>query len=552
MTNFNTRSVPLFYSYTIDAKEKEKLDNYLSLISSSGVLKLFKSDTDPFIGGRPPFNPLNLFSTILYGFAFGSSSLRDIEEACKYDLRFIYLMNFEQPTYVSISNFINKQIIPNREKIFSLITLAIANKSGVDIKEDCFIDGTKIEADANKYKFVYKPTTFHIKLSNKIINLLKLLEIDRDIPNGDIIPSSYIALKVVEFSTIIDKQTDDKLKKIQIRQLNSLKDYLSKSIEYEEKERICGPNRNSYYKTDKDATAMCLKEDYYSGLGSNMHAAYNCQVMVAKGLIVTYLSSQSRNDFKDFVPVIKRYNSFYNCFPKRICADSGYGSYENYKYLKENNIENYVKSPSWEGNVSGRNPDSFRLKDDETIVCLNGHEGKKVNIDYRHPKRQEAVFFKVVGWKECPFSSYCKRYQKNKDEDYKIFEVVINHIKLKEEAENNLLSIKGIEMRVNRSIQAEGAIGVVKQDMNYTRSRRTTIEKVDSEYMLTFLGYNLRKLFRYYDGNLKLDFWKCPQNIEPEKFKKPSAKRLSNKINKKKQKSVNQESKSSYKYKRNR
>ena len=71
-----------------------------------------------------------------------------------------------------------------------------------------------------------------------------------------------------------------------------LSQYLMKSLEYEEKETICGENRNSYYKTDHDATAMCLKDDYYSGLGSNMHAAYNTQILVSNGFIVSDYDSQ--------------------------------------------------------------------------------------------------------------------------------------------------------------------------------------------------------------------------------------------------------------------
>ena len=72
---------------------------------------------------------------------------------------------------------------------------------------------------------------------------------------------------------------------------------------FKKKEEICG-DRNSFYKTDKDATAMCLKEDYYSGLGSNMHAGYNIQIIVSKGIILDYYVGQERNDFYAFIPSI--------------------------------------------------------------------------------------------------------------------------------------------------------------------------------------------------------------------------------------------------------
>ena len=108
---------------------------------------------------------------------------------------------------------------------------------------------------------------------------------------------------------------------------------------------------------------------------------------------------------------------------------------------------------------------------------------------------------------------------KNKDEDFKIFEVTIQLQKYIQESEENLLSIEGIEMRVNRSSQVEGAFGVIKQDFQYERFRRRSLPKVSLEFMLVCLGYNIRKLFKYYDGNAKFDYWKVPENITPENLR---------------------------------
>ena len=138
---------------------------------------------------------------------------------------------------------------------------------------------------------------------------------------------------------------------------------------------------------------------------------------------------------------------------------------------------------------------------------------------------------------------------KDKTQDYKYFEVSQDLQKYIQEAEENLLSPKGIEMRVNRSSQVEGAFGVIKQDFLYERLRRTLLPKVSTEFMLVCLGYNIRKLFRFYSGNAKFEYWKAPEGLQPESFKKPSAKRLSNRANKKKNKSLNEEAKSNYNYK---
>ena len=85
-------------------------------------------------------------------------------------------------------------------------------------------------------------------------------------------------------------------------------------------------------------------------------------------------------------------------------------------------------------------------------------------------------------------------------------------------------------MRVNRSSQVEGAFGVIKQDFQYERFRRRSINKVSAEFMLVCLGYNVRKLFKHFNGEAKFNYWKAPDNIQTETFKKPSAKRLSKKL----------------------
>ena len=484
------------------------------------------------MGGRPSYNPYNLLAAIIYCFAFSKASLRDIEDNCKYDLRLIYIMNNQIPSYKTIGNFINKIVVPNRIKIFALITNQIFKECKLNM-DKAYIDGTKIEANANKYKFVWKPTTFHINLTKKIIIILSKYGLNKDLPNNEILSSQIIAKKITEF---YNKYCQINLELVENKEykkdLKLLSEFLNKSLEYEEKERICGPNRNSYYKTDKDATAMCLKSDYYSKLGTNMHAAYNIQICVANGLITSYLTTQSRTDFNDFIPLLNRHYSMYSDYPKNICADAGYGILCNYRYLNINGINNFIKHSSWDGNVTGRNPSRYILINEKEIKCLNGNSGFITN-DNMKSRKKENKLFKITGCNNCNFRFYCKRYMKKKDEDYRYFEVDIALQKYIFESEQNLKSKVGIEMRVNRSSQVEGAFGVIKQDMNYNRFRRVSIEKVETEFMLTALGYNVRKLFKYYNNVDCFTYWKAPENLSEEKFKKPSYKRLTNKVNKK-------------------
>lgn len=555
MKYISTKQSFLIPSLTTDCKETRKIDKYLSFLEVSGIFEFYhqeyiKKGFNPKEGGRPPVNPYDLIALILYAFAFGKASLREMEDLCKFDLRAIYIMNYETPNYVTIGNFINDFFVPHRHKIFALLTRSLFTELNLSM-DDAFLDGSKFEADANKFKFVWKPTTFHQRLNKKVFDLMKKYELIRGINENEMISAVTIADKTTELTKKFENVDLELKENKQLKKdLNQLWEYLYKSLEYEEKERICGPHRNSYYKTDHDATAMTLKTDYYSGLASNMHAAYNVQIMVSYGLISAYLATQSRSDINDFIPIIQRYYLFYGQYPKRLCADAGYGSLSNYTFLKTHHIENYVKYKTWEGNISGKSPSQYEINDDDSITCLNGIIGKKINIPHRHPKNEAATFYRIEGCKACSFKEYCKRFMKKEalEDNYKIFEVVPDLQHYIKESETNLLSVTGIEMRVNRSIQVEGAFGVIKQDMAYTRFRRTTLEKIETEFMLVCCGYNIRKLFKYYSGNAKLKYWKAPKNIQAERKKKPSAKRLSKKASNRKEKSLNQKAKN-YKYK---
>lgn len=526
MPYFNMRKSFLLPSFDLEVKEQEKIERFLQLLDDSGVGKVISTyvkNTTPF-GGRLGYNYYHLFATTLFGFAFTRCTLRTLADACKYDLRFIFLMNQERPIYSKFCDFINKVIVPNEEEIFALITMQIAKEMSLNM-EDAFMDGTKFEANANKYNFVWKPTTHHKKLTckaNEIITKYSLFD-------------SYREEEFIRSNTLAHAMTNLQLKRDTLDSITysntekALVGLLEKTLEYEDKDAIIGPDRMSYYKTDKDATAMALKADYYAGLGTHMHAAYNVQILVIQGVIFSYHVSQSRTDMNLFIDVMNKFYRSYGLFPKRICADAGYGTLDNYRYLHQHHIENYVKHPSWEGNKSARNPDAFYLNEDDSITCLNGCVGYEVNLAYRHPKKSEAVFYKIEGCQHCNWMPYCKRFMGRQDDNFKVFEIVKDLERYKYQSQANLCSPKGIELRVNRSIQVEGVFGIVKQDYGYLRFRRRGLDKVSTESMLNYLGFNLAKLFRYYETRKLNTFWIAPSELKTESFRKPSWKRLAKK-----------------------
>ena len=155
MPYFNTKQLGLFSSYQLNKKEEEKLNRFLLFLENSGVGELIHRECykDHSKGGRPPYNYYNLFAASIYAFSKHPGTLRKIEESFKYDVRFMYLMDNENPSYAKIGEFLNNLFVKFHHKIYSLLVNQFIKETGINI-DDCFLDGTKIEANANKYKFV--------------------------------------------------------------------------------------------------------------------------------------------------------------------------------------------------------------------------------------------------------------------------------------------------------------------------------------------------------------------------------------------------------------
>ena len=508
-------------------EELKKIDKFMIVLEKSGVSKIIRTvkQKNKVCKGRLGYNPYNLFATIIYCFSKFKGTLRDIEDKCIFDIRVNYIMEGNVPDHSVIGDFINNYILPNQYEIFTIINKQIIIELNLNI-DNVYDDGTKIEANANKYKFVWKPKKYHQKLDLKIKEFISNIAPNAIFEKDDLIKSNI-------FNGILNNYV--KAENINIYDIpigrghkKTLKEknyilgfkYLTKLLEYEEKEEICGKNRNSYYKTDKDATAMVLKEDYYSKLSHDFHAGYNIQVMVSSLLILMYGVFQDRADYYTFIPMNDRFKKHYGFYPKNECADAGYGIYINYEYIRKHNIGNYVKYQSWQGESSGKHPRLFRVNEDGNVICLNSIVGEEYSAR-THSRIKNGKFLIFKGCNNCNYSYKCKEYisNKNKEKDFRIKEISIEYELFKDEAKENLLSPKGIELRINRSIQVEGTFGQIKQNMSYDRIRRRGIDKVSCEIMLMCLGVNIRRLFNSFDNNsFKNNCWNTPDNLQSEIF----------------------------------
>ena len=497
--------LPLFLSDCLDL-----LDPVLTFDRLMGGIDLNKYLTDipEYTTGRLRYNPVNMLKTVLFGFmTSGYCSLRELEDNCKVNIRFMYLMDHQTPSYRTFGYFINEILQDKIENIFNDINHAIFNDEHVDLQH-LYIDGSKFEANANKYTWVWKKATekFRYKLYEKIT--AEIEEINAEIAwsgvqittNPEYVPDylneiveQLVLLWELDTSTFV--YGSGKRKSKEQRHYEHLTTFCQKLQEYIQKIEICGPNRNSYSKTDNSATFMRIKTDYMGN--DQLLPAYNVQIGVADEYIAVVDVNHYRSDMDCFVPLMEHFKQTYGFYPKYPVADAGYGSYNNYIFCEQNGIEKYMKFPMFKKETKDQKYHedpfravNFRIDEQGVMRCPNDkafHFLYRKNVRGNQYGRKEELY-------ECedcsgrPYAEKCKKTDKNRT-------VRINQelTSMHQEVIENLESIHGALLRMNRSIQAEGTFGIMKNDRWYKRIVRRGINSVKLEVLLVAIGHNLHK-----------------------------------------------------------
>ena len=458
--------------------------------------------------GRLRYNPVNMLKTVLFGFMdSGYCSLRDLEDKCKVNLRFMYLMDRETPSYRTFGYFINEILSDSVEEIFADINRAIFEEEHVDLQH-IYIDGSKFEANANKYSWVWKKATekSRYRLYKKITELIEIINEElawsgREISTNTEYVPAYLDEIAEQYAMLwqLDEKTfvrgKGKHKSNQQRHYEWLRQYADKLREYVEKIDICGPDRNSYSKTDHSATFMRIKTDYMGN--DQLLPAYNVQIAVADEYIAMVDVNHYRSDMDCFIPLMERFNKTYGLYPKYPVADAGYGSFNNYLYCEQKGMEKYMKFAMFKKETEDKNyrenpfrAENFPIDKEGLMRCPNG---KAFILQYRqHVKgnaygRQEEVY-RCEDCSGCPYVEKCKKTEGNRT-------VRINRelTAMHREVIQNLECIHGALLRMNRSIQAEGTFGIIKHDRWYKRIVRKGIDSVRLEVLLVSIGHNLYK-----------------------------------------------------------
>lgn len=496
--------LPLDYDFLIEKDDPVRM--FVEVMEGENLGKYIKKSSDL---GRTGYNRFTLLEIILFAFMENIRTLRGIEKACKTDIRFMWLSKSERPSHTTLANFINNDLNENIEKIFIEINKVFIKKLKIDTSK-LYIDGTKIEAYANKYTFVWKKATisFKNKLIAKISTTLNDLNLfmDQSLQSetyeirDDYSPDFLIEI-IQKLQEFIDKNNiqivfgKGKHKHQSQRLRDKFQNYYDYMLKYIEIIDTCGDNRNSYSKTDKDATFMHLKEDYMKN--GQLKPAYNLQIGVSNGYILSLGVYQDRDDVGTLKPFLENYKRQYGFYPKYPVGDSGYGSLSNYLYLERNNMELYTKYAMYskEKDNGGNFIDKFETIDDNTIRCPNN---RNLNFIYtkinRRNRELNDYVYECEDCSGCPFEKVCKKNTIQKERNRR---VSINYEwkKLRLKVLQNLSTDFGNQLKINRSIQVEGAFGVIKEDMKYQRLHRRSKKKAEIEFYLVAIAYNLRKYY---------------------------------------------------------
>lgn len=454
-------------------------------------------------GRKPVVNPLTMLQILIFCYSEGITSSRDIEKSCRYDVRVKYLLDGQiAPDHATINRY-RQKLEPLIKDVFEQNVNVLLEEGHIDLSS-LYVDGTKIEAYANKYTFVWKKAVLknQEKLRVKIIKELGLLE-SLDIKSVKQCLSyvfNELGKKVEKIEFVYGKGK----RKTQIQRDYELYESWIKRMEaYETHLQIMG-ERNSYSKTDHDATFMRMKEDHM--LNGQLKPAYNIQFASSGQFIVGAYGSHHPSDMHTLPLFLDELYPRYDKYLKRIVCDSGYESIENYTYLDERDLESYIKPSNYEVSKK-RNYKKDISKRENMIYDENGDfyicaNGKKLTRQKDSHRTRSSGFkeilrtYKCFECESCPYQKLCNKYSKSDNPQTKSLSFNAEFIKYREISYENITSCEGIDERLNRSIQSEGMFSKLKEGLSYNRFRHRGLDAVICDIHLIALGMNLNQLHR--------------------------------------------------------
>lgn len=401
-------------------------------------------------------NPITLFEILVFAYMNNKYSSREIEAACKTDIRFMWLLNGEAaPSDSMITRFTRGHLAGTIEGLFYQFVEKLHEMGEVKFK-NLFVDGTKIEAYANKYTFVWKKAVEKNleRLKKKIDSILPVIAERYGIIKDATLEECYeVLMRQAQWVELVFAVGKGKHKTQLQRDIEALREFIDKKEEYYTHLGKFG-NRNSYSKTDVDATFMHMKDDYMRN--GQLKPGYNIQIGVESEYIVGLGAFSNRSDVGTLIPFLNRLSSHTSMRYERIVADAGYESSENYLYLDENGY--MISTRYYSNDKCGRCPHKSKCHKSQ-----NGYRTVRVNqtLNEYRPKVLEA-----------------------------------------------LTGDEGVLLRMNRSIQVEGVFGVLKEDFGFRRFLTKGKRNIETQFFLLAFAFNIKKLCnRIKKGRIGLDLF---------------------------------------------
>jgi transposase len=472
-------------------------------------------------GGTSSYHPQMLLKVLVYAYCKKIYSSRKIAAALRENIHFMWLSGGNQPDFRTINDFRGSRMKGVIDQVFAEVLEYLIETGHIKL-EHYFVDGTKIEADANKHKVVWakRKERYQKRVREQIQELLRQIEQanaeeqaeygDEDLEerggsNSGELNSERLKRRIEELNQRLREDNQPKQPtRAQHQALKKLSnDCLPRREKYEQQTEVLA-GRSSYSKTDPDASCMRMKEDR----GAEKpwpKPAYNVQAGTEGQFIVGFSVHSRAGDTACLIPHLEQVRTnLAGRLPEKVVADAAYGSEENYAYLEQHGVENFLKyNTFYQDTHAYRNPeilrahqfraenfvydphsDTFRCPADETLYFQYTSRYTTDN-GYLSQRR----LYECFACADCPVRSQCTRAQGNRK-----IRISFRLLQYRQQARQNLTSEEGQRLRAARSTEVETVFGHQKHNMGFRRFHLRGLDKVKTEWGLVSIAHNLQKL----------------------------------------------------------
>jgi transposase len=459
-------------------------------------------------GGTSAYHPKMMLKVIVYAYTQRIFSSRRIAKALRENVHFMWLSGMNRPDHRTINRFRGEVMKSVIDEVFYGVLEQLLDRGLINL-ENYFVDGTTIEANANRYSYVWRKNTERYKAGlqekvRKLLDEIDELEAAEEEQYGDEDLEEVGEGKEIDIEEMkaAARRINERLKADpKNKALKNAKKELENKIipnaeKYEQQEKTY-KGRNSYSKTDEDATFLRMKEDR---MGGQAKAGYNIQMGTENQFVIGYSIHQRAGDTSCLKEHMETLYDELGEYPETITADAGYGSEENYAYLQERNIPAYVKYNTFhyeqKKNFQKKYPYRVEnwayLSEEDQYICPQGKR-----LIYRETRPTVSAngyestrrIYECEDCQGCPVKEECTKSKYNRT-----LWVGVDLKQMKTTAFDRLESPRGKDMRSRRPIEVEAVFGRLKHNWGFRRFLLRGLEKVKTEWGILCLAHNIAKI----------------------------------------------------------